>query len=97
MLAVAAIGTGWWFVMYAGLEHQVYRLGTPAWTLVPIGIGVVVAVALGLAADRLAERPAFRRTEAAVRRRLPDLALVTSGDRRLARDGRLAWSWSSCS
>ena len=76
MLAMAAIGTGWWFVLYASLEHDVYRLGTPAWTLIPIGIGVVVAIGLGLAAERLAERPAVRRTEAAMRKRLPDVALV---------------------
>ena len=76
MLAAAAIGTGWWFVLYASLEHEVYRAGTPAWTLVPLGIGVVVAVGLGLASERLAERPAIRRMEARVRQRLPDVALV---------------------
>src|SRR5438874_2724801 len=29
MLLAAAVGTSWWFLMYAGYTKEVYRLGTP--------------------------------------------------------------------
>ena len=34
-LATAAVGVSWWFLLVANLSGVVYRLGTPAWTLVP--------------------------------------------------------------
>lgn len=46
VLLVAVAGVSWWFVMYAGYVHRVYRLGTPAWTLLPLAI-VVVGVGVG--------------------------------------------------
>ncbi len=53
MLAVAAIGLSWWFVLVADLTGIVYRLGTPAWTLAPIGVGVGVVAVAGILAGRL--------------------------------------------
>jgi len=53
MLAVAAIGLSWWFVLVADLSGVVYRLGTPAWTLGPIGVGIVVLAVAGILAGRL--------------------------------------------
>ena len=37
-LGVAAVGLSWWFAIYAVDAGLVYRLGTPAWTLVPAGL-----------------------------------------------------------
>jgi len=56
-LAGAALTTAWWFVLHGMLGGTVYRLGAPAWTLLPIGIVAVIAIALGLSAGRLAGRP----------------------------------------
>jgi 4-amino-4-deoxy-L-arabinose transferase-like glycosyltransferase len=49
-LGVAAIGTSWWFLLYASYAHSVYRADFPEWTLIPIAAGTVVLVALGFAA-----------------------------------------------
>jgi hypothetical protein len=48
MLLAGVAGTSWWFVLYAQQVDTVYRLGTPAWTLVPIGLAIVVLGAAGL-------------------------------------------------
>ena len=66
-LAAAAVGVSWWFYLVADLSGVVYRLGTPAWTLVPIGLGIALASAIGILAgrgatfgplaDRLGRRP----------------------------------------
>jgi hypothetical protein len=53
-LATAALGTAWWFALFAASEHLVYRLELPEWTLVPATLAVIVLVVLGLAADRIA-------------------------------------------
>jgi 4-amino-4-deoxy-L-arabinose transferase-like glycosyltransferase len=67
ILLVASAGVSWWFVMYAGYVHRVYRLGTPAWTLLPLamvvaGLGVGALVASWLAGrsggSAVAARPA---------------------------------------
>jgi hypothetical protein len=59
-LAAAAIGVSWWFVFVASVGHIVYRLGTPAWTLIPIAIGTAVAAGLGMAWEPLLRRRATR-------------------------------------
>jgi 4-amino-4-deoxy-L-arabinose transferase-like glycosyltransferase len=48
-LAVAAIGTSWWFAMFAGYTDRVYRADFPGWTLAPITIGIVLVCVLGFA------------------------------------------------
>jgi hypothetical protein len=70
-LAVAAIGTWWWFAMFAGYASRVYRLGTPAWTLGPIYLLIALAVLAGLAAPWLADRFRARGLAASVRQRIP--------------------------
>lgn len=52
VLAVAAIGTSWWWIMYGIETGRVYRLGTPAWTLVPLAVGVALLVVAGIAWQR---------------------------------------------
>lgn len=51
-LITALIGLSWWFILVADLSGVVYRLGTPAWTLVPIGAAVVLAALLLIIAGR---------------------------------------------
>ena len=58
----AAVGfavASWWFVLYASETGTVYRVGTPAWTLVPITvlIGVLLVVGLVVGRDRPATGP----------------------------------------
>jgi len=60
-VATAAVTVSWWFLVDAGLEGTVYRLGTPAWTLGPIAVVVVVLVLVGWNAETLARRTAERR------------------------------------
>lgn len=55
-MLVAAVGMTWWFVLYAQQLDRVYRVGTPGWTLGPIGLGILVVGVLGLFADRTARR-----------------------------------------
>ncbi len=54
ILLAAAVGTSWWFVVYALSVGGVYRLGTPTWTLLPIAVGAGVLVILGVSIDRIA-------------------------------------------
>jgi 4-amino-4-deoxy-L-arabinose transferase-like glycosyltransferase len=54
VLLFVSAGVAWWFVMYAGYVHRVFRLGTPAWTLLPLGVLVVSAGVGGLLVTRLA-------------------------------------------
>jgi 4-amino-4-deoxy-L-arabinose transferase-like glycosyltransferase len=70
-LAVAAIGMSWWFVMYAGYTHLVYRADFPEWTLVPSAVAVVVLAVIGLTAEPIARWIDDRRLVAAVTRRTP--------------------------
>jgi hypothetical protein len=53
-LLVGLAATSWWFVIYAQRLGTVYRIGTPWWTLIPIGIVALVAgvFGLGLAGNR---------------------------------------------
>ena len=44
---VAAVGMSWWFVMFAGYTHQVYRADFPEWTLLPSAIAVAVFFVIG--------------------------------------------------
>ncbi len=84
-LATAALGTSWWFALFAASEHLVYRLELPAWTLVPTTLVVAVLVVLGLAAPRIAA------TERATR-----LVSAASSGRAGAvatRVGRAGFSW----
>ena len=60
LLALLA-GTSWWWILYAQHFGTVYRIGTPAWTLVPL---FVAGVALGvgwLMANRWARLPLAQR------------------------------------
>jgi Dolichyl-phosphate-mannose-protein mannosyltransferase len=54
LLGVASVGVAPWFVYYAMTYHTVYRLGTPAWTLAPIGVGIALVVLIGARANRIA-------------------------------------------
>jgi hypothetical protein len=53
ILLAAIVGTSWWFVVYALEVGRVYRLGTPAWTLLPIAVGAGVLVLVGATIDRI--------------------------------------------
>ncbi|MDP9481890.1 MAG: hypothetical protein M3P84_01560 [Chloroflexota bacterium] len=70
-LGVAAIGMSWWFVMFAGYTHQVYRADFPEWTLIPSAIGIGIFGAIGLAADPIARWIDGRQWNAAAVRRIP--------------------------
>jgi hypothetical protein len=68
-LAATAVGTSWWWVLFAIQTGRVYRVGTPAITLVPLLVVVVAMVLGGLAWDRIAarRRPAIDRDAAPAR------------------------------
>lgn len=70
-LGVASVGMSWWFVMYAGYAHRVYRADFPEWTLLPSAIAVVVVFVLGIAAEPIAGNLRARGWDAAVARRVP--------------------------
>ena len=59
-----AIGTAWWFVVVAELTGRVFRTSLPAWTLVPLGIGLGAAILVGLAAPAIVARRPQRVTSA---------------------------------
>lgn len=52
-LLTAAVASSWWFVLYALNTGSVYRIGGPAWLLVPLALAVALAVAVGLSLPRL--------------------------------------------
>ena len=54
ILLAAALGTSWWFVVYALEVGGVYRLGTPTWTLLPIAVGAGALALIGATIDRIA-------------------------------------------
>jgi len=58
-LLVGLLGTAWWWLLFASETGSVYRLGTPAWTLAPIGLAVVVAILVGFSWDRIWGSPRF--------------------------------------
>jgi 4-amino-4-deoxy-L-arabinose transferase-like glycosyltransferase len=49
-----------WFIYVAELGGKVYRLGTPAWTLLPIGVAILVVGLAGVIGSRLPVPPAAR-------------------------------------
>ena len=56
-LATAAVGMSWWFVMFAGYTHLVYRADFPDWTLLPSAVAVVLSWSSGWRrADRAVDR-----------------------------------------
>jgi len=59
MLLAGVAGTSWWFALYAQQVGTVYRLGTPAWTLLPIGVAVIVLGAAGVWMGRAAAEGDF--------------------------------------
>jgi 4-amino-4-deoxy-L-arabinose transferase-like glycosyltransferase len=71
-LGVAALGMSWWFVMYAGYTHEVYRADFPEWTLVPSAIGVALLTIVGLAAEPIARWIHVRGWDASAAARIPD-------------------------
>jgi 4-amino-4-deoxy-L-arabinose transferase-like glycosyltransferase len=86
MLAVAAIGLSWWFLLVADLTGIVYRLGTPAWSLAPIGVAVAVLAVAGILAGRL---PPMRALEDIGRR----LGLEAGGRGRVVLAASLTAAW----
>ena len=73
----ASIGVSWWFLLYAAETGRVYRAETPAWTLVPLALGILALVVIGLTAGRLAgTRP---------------IARVVNDDRIARRDWTIRW------
>jgi len=58
-LLVALAATSWWFVIYAQHLGTVYRIGTPGWTLIPIGVVGLVAGVLGLVGGRWLPSPDY--------------------------------------
>lgn len=70
-LLTAAITLSWWFWMYVGYTGRVYRADFPGWTLVPITIGIVVAIVLGARAEPIAVALRRRGWPARLTDRLP--------------------------
>ncbi|HSS35150.1 MAG TPA: glycosyltransferase family 39 protein [Patescibacteria group bacterium] len=71
-LGVAAVGMSWWFIMYAGYTHHVYRADFPEWTLIPSAIAVAVIFVVGLAAEPLARTIHARGWDASATARIPE-------------------------
>jgi 4-amino-4-deoxy-L-arabinose transferase-like glycosyltransferase len=69
-VATSAITVSWWFVMHAGMQGTVYRLGTPAWTLAPITVGLVIVVIAGWNSGWIATRTATWRSTIGVSEKL---------------------------
>ncbi len=70
-LGVAALGMSWWFVMYAGYTHAVYRADFPEWTLIPSAIAAAALTVVGLAAEPIARWIDGRGWNATAVRRIP--------------------------
>lgn len=70
-LAAAAVGMSWWFVMFAGYTHLVYRADFPDWTLLPSAAAVVLVLIVGLAAERIAAAIDRRGWNVTAARRIP--------------------------
>jgi 4-amino-4-deoxy-L-arabinose transferase-like glycosyltransferase len=63
-LLTTAVATSWWFVLYAQITGSVYRVGGPAWLLLPLALLVALAVVAGLSFPRFAGTGAGRALEA---------------------------------
>ena len=85
---IASIGVAPWFALYASETGRAYRAETPAWTLIPVTLGIGALVVIGLTAGRIAEAgPVSRvvRSERVVRREWTIRLIVGLG-------GALAWA-----
>ena len=85
---IASIGVAPWFALYASETGRFYRAETPAWTLIPVTLGIGALVVIGLTAGRIAEAgPVSRvvRSERVVRREWTIRLIVGLG-------GALAWA-----
>lgn len=60
----ATVGVAPWFVFVADVSNRVYRLGTPGWTLLPIGVALLAVGIAAVVAARLEGPDAPRRLEA---------------------------------
>ncbi len=58
VILTTVASTSWWFIEYADIAGRVYRLGTPAWTMVPLVIAAGIVVIGGLWLSRGAAAPA---------------------------------------
>ncbi len=67
----AALGLAPWFLYYAAQTGRVYRVESPAWTLVLVLVAVVLVIVGGLVAARLADRPGLEARLARAGARLP--------------------------
>lgn len=70
----AVIGLAPWFGYYALETGRVYRVETPAWTLAPLLLPVVLVIVIGFAANRIASWPRFERASASLAQRTPGWA-----------------------
>jgi hypothetical protein len=73
---LGALGLTPWFLYYAAETGHVYRLETPAWTFPLLLAPIVALVAIGLAANRLAEWPRLAAASARLRGPLPGSVVV---------------------
>ncbi len=62
----ATVAVAPWFIFVAGVTDRVYRLGTPGWTLAPIGIALLVVGLAGVIGSRV-EAPKTMATSVAGR------------------------------
>ena len=60
-ILVSSVGVAPWFLFFASETGRVYRAETPAWTLIPLALGIVALVVIGLTASRLADTRAVAR------------------------------------
>ena len=60
LVLAATVGLAPWFVYYAQETGQVYRVGSPAWTLPLFFVPLLVVIIVGLAIDALASRARMR-------------------------------------
>ncbi len=57
----AAVGVAPWFIFVADVNDRVYRLGTPGWTLLPLGLAVLAVGIVAVVVARLQAPEAFQR------------------------------------
>ncbi len=72
LVLAASVGLSWWVILVAQLVGIVYRLGTPAWTLVPIATLVLGGAILAIAGAARADRPALQTLGRRLRLIAPD-------------------------